>query len=321
MRIKRLIFFILLATSMLLVAQQRFATVSFAEGKSLTVIRNGIAQRYNPDRDDVLGLPLLQEDMIQTGTGTFLEIQFQTISARVQIAEHTSFRVTADRQQQSAGELYYGRVRAKVARLTGNESFRIKTPSLVAGVRGTDFGVDVLAVRPGTQVSSGEGGIVPAETDSTVLYRVSVFEGSVTVLPAEQQVPDKTIVVVSDQMVERVTAGTPVLTTVRLDPQILEFWNLVDQRVKSSMGDHDTASRTIPVANLDDAAPPPMRNKKPGYVAGVSLIGLGAIAGGLGLYNSSLDRVNVGTTTGMYVVGSSLAGTGLLMILVNAIID
>lgn len=324
MRNKRLIFFVILTASMMLGAQQRFATVSYAEGNSLTVIRDGKALRYNPDRDDVLGLALMQEDLIQTGSGTFLEIQLQTISVRVQIAEHTSFRVTAERQeQQSAGELYYGRVRAKVAKLSGNESYRVNTPSLVAGVRGTDFSVDVIAVRPGTQTPSAEGGAATAGNATPVLYRVAVFEGTVAVQPAEQQVPEMTVVVTSNQMVERLTAGAPVLSVVRLDPQISEFWNVVDQRVNSADVEETPVStpRAEPVASLESAAPPAMRNKKPGYAAGAALIGLGAVAGGLGLYNSQLDTVSSGTTTGMYITGGTLAGTGLLMILFNAIMN
>ena len=139
---------VLLMTASALAAAP-YATITYAEGKSFSLLRSGKQTTVSVSSPDVFGMEIVPGDVIQTGAGTFLELYINPIAASVQIAENTSFRCDADSTgAKSSGELYYGRVRAKVAKLSGSSSYRISSPSLVAGVRGTDFGCDVIAVRP-----------------------------------------------------------------------------------------------------------------------------------------------------------------------------
>ena len=144
-------------------------------------------------------MEIRQGDIIHTAAATFLEIKINSVSATVQVAENTSFKCDADSGgSQVTSELYYGRVRAKVAKLAGSSSFRISTPTLVAGVRGTDFGCDVIAVRgikPDSGAAAKQGSAVqPGSTVQSggatpVLNRVFCFEGTVAVSKADSAIP------------------------------------------------------------------------------------------------------------------------------------
>jgi hypothetical protein len=92
----------------------------------------------------------------------------------VRIEERTEFTLSeavldSGRNQVGIG-LAAGRIRCKVARLTGNERFRVRTPTAVVGVRGTEFGVTVSAAG-GTVLSVQRGAvaILPASIDVDAL--------------------------------------------------------------------------------------------------------------------------------------------------------
>lgn len=192
-------------------AASPYATIHYAEGSTFILLRGGQSRTVDVNAAGTFGMVIQPGDIIQTSGGTFLEIFINPVSASVQIAENTSFRCDADGTgTKSSGELYYGRVRAKVAKLAGSSSYRISSPSLVAGVRGTDFGCDVIALRPSKSAK------VPAAS-TPILNRVFCFEGSVLVsepLPgppepgaqADGAVELKTVLIGANEMVEKVVA-------------------------------------------------------------------------------------------------------------------
>jgi hypothetical protein len=225
---KRLFAFLLILVSFAaLFAVSPYATITYAEGSSFMLVRNGKSSTVSLDATDVFGMEIQQGDIIQTAPSTFLEISIHSISASVQVAENTSFRCAADSSgTKVAAELYYGRVHAKVAKLTGSSSFKISTPSLVAGVRGTDFGCDVIAVRPSDQLTA------VAAVSNPVLNRVFCFEGSVAIednlLPTAEPV-----LIAKNEMVEKVVLDTasgnapkdvPQLQKKSIDPEVQGFW-------------------------------------------------------------------------------------------------
>lgn len=229
---------VLLMTASALAAAP-YATITYAEGKSFSLLRSGKQTTVSVSSPDVFGMEIVPGDVIQTGAGTFLELYINPIAASVQIAENTSFRCDADSTgAKSSGELYYGRVRAKVAKLSGSSSYRISSPSLVAGVRGTDFGCDVIAVRP-TRTSAGA--VVSAETP--ILHRVFCFEGSVLVAEAVSDaeagiaaegasggtagVSLKTVLIGGNEMVEKIVSVDP--STVAAAEQILRKKNISEE--------------------------------------------------------------------------------------------
>jgi len=173
----------LVLLSALIFAAEPYASITYAEGTGFTIIRKDKATAWPVAAPEVFGMSIERGDLIVTEASTFLEIKIHPISAKLQIAENTSFRCDADESgTKSSGELLYGRVRAKVTKLSSTSSYKITSPSLVAGVRGTDFGLDLIAVRP----VSGKTGKTAAGTEangtaSPILNRVFCFEGSVEV--------------------------------------------------------------------------------------------------------------------------------------------
>ena len=148
--------------------EKAFGIIIYADGKELSIFRKGEYISYDLANVDVVGLPLLPGDMIQTDKGTFLEIQLHPTKSVLKIAENTTFSVQNLETSGGGGfELTYGRVRAKVDKLTGRDPFSIRGRGAVAGVRGTDFGFDYIADKEATGL--------------TAATKVYCFEGSVAV--------------------------------------------------------------------------------------------------------------------------------------------
>lgn len=229
------IFFILCCV-IPLSAEGPFATVIYAEGISFRLIRDGRQRQISVDSKEVFGMEVMPGDIFQTASETMLEFIIHELGATVKIAENTSFRFDREAEnKRTTGELYYGRVRAKVDRLARGNTYRISSPSLVAGVRGTDFGLDVIALRQtappvdgGAEETTRE--YASATAESAVLHRVFCFDGSVLV--GDFSGPDlDTIILTAGEKVERIIipsenrAPEP-LQKQRIDSEIREFWDM-----------------------------------------------------------------------------------------------
>jgi hypothetical protein len=213
-----LILLILFASSVPLFGQARsVATIEFASGDDVLVIRSGRRLNF----PDPFGLVLLEGDQVQTGRGVFVELRLHTGGAVVKLAENTTFRLDRLVDGETTLSLVYGRVRAKVDKLAGTETFNIRSATSVAGVRGTDFGVDVIARQQ-----------VMAPVNQTKTY---VFEGTVTVtallrsgpLAAEglEPVPREFSLQAGEMVVvSRVDTATEAERTT-IEPDILKFWS------------------------------------------------------------------------------------------------
>lgn len=148
-----------------------YAFVIYAEGFNMSVYRNDELETYDVLVDEVIGMPLLPGDLVQTDADTFVEIQVMPSRTVVKVAENTTFEIES---LGGAGggsfNMSYGRLRARVERLTNNETFQVRGFSAVAGVRGTDFGYDMVVERAASE---------------ELQTRVYVFEGEVEVSEAE----------------------------------------------------------------------------------------------------------------------------------------
>ena len=105
-------------------------------------------------------------------------------SALLRVTENTAFILQAPAVNAITIQLVYGSIRAKVERLTGNESFNVATTTAVAGVRGTDFAYDFIALRPVTAaVDPAASGAAPANLPVSAMptARIYCFEGLVEV--------------------------------------------------------------------------------------------------------------------------------------------
>lgn len=178
--VRILLFFLVAPASLVAQAEESYAFVIYAEGYDLSVYRNGELMTYDVLVDDVIGMPLLPGDLVQTDAQTFVEIQVMPSRTVVKVAENTTFEI--ERIGGAGGGTFnmaYGRVRARVERITGDDPFQIRGFTAVAGVRGTDFGYDLVVERQAT---------------SELQTKVYVFEGEVDVTETLREVaPEETV--------------------------------------------------------------------------------------------------------------------------------
>ncbi len=223
-----------------------YAVIEFADGDDVSVIRKGLS--VSPG--DVTGFKLALGDQVQTGKGTFLEIRIYPRKDTLKLSENTTLVIDKlDAGGQHSFRLIYGRMRAKVDKLTGKDSFEVRSTTTAAGVRGTDFGYDVIAARNASS-ASGEP-----------MSRVYCFQGAVEVTakvtPASARPEEKlepipqTYLLEAGQMVtvaksdERVEA-----TRTELSPEIKTFWSDLEAKQSSA-----AAAQSETPAKPTDAVP------------------------------------------------------------------
>lgn len=337
MRDKRVLSIIAaLSVGCVLFAASPYATVVYAEGSSFTLIRAGKSTTVRVGDPATLGLEVKPGDIVRTGPSTFIEIAINPLSASVQIAENTSFRCDADDTGlASSGELYYGRVRAKVAKLSGNASYRMSSPSLTAGVRGTDFGLDVLAVRQtGASPDAAAGA---SASGSPMLYRVFCFEGTVLV-GSVQGTMKNTLEIGGNEMVERVAAsggassGTaaaePPLEKKRITGEVVDFWKVHPFAVISRLPFPVTA----PAASRGSAGginPDAVRYAEPKAASrarapqagAVALIGLGTLTCAFTAYWSTQRDADARFIDPAYAAGTVMIGSGMVIAIASLLSD
>ena len=162
-----------------------YGSIVYAEGQDFSIYRGGSLKNYSIAADDVFGMELLEGDTVLTEDATFIEIQLLPSGNLLKVAENTTFKLeTLSSDGSGTFTLTYGRVRAKVSKLLGNERFSIAGRNAVAGVRGTDFGYDYVIERkgasePSTKVYCFEGNVevsAPAPAADTAEPSVKEFD-------------------------------------------------------------------------------------------------------------------------------------------------
>ncbi len=204
------------------------AGIVYAEGGDFSVIHQRQEEYFSVGVDDVLGLPLEAGDLVQTGNGTFLEIQTTGSGALFKIAENTSFRLDHSGEDGSSRlDLTYGRVRAKVDAVAAGTFLEMRGLSVVAGVRGTDFGYDIIVTPRGTgepvlQIYTFEGSVVVAEASPSADSGASLISRSsaqTTIQPGQMIVlPLSTVV--AGNLQEALSRPPSTITT-----EVRDFWD------------------------------------------------------------------------------------------------
>jgi hypothetical protein len=147
-------------------AQAAYAEIVFVQGGDLLILRSN-GQSVN---GELIGAKLFTGDQIQTGAKTSVELVTMPRRSRLRLSENTVVTMgNLESDGSTSLNLLYGRLRSKVEKLAGKPApYKVSSQAFVAGVRGTDFGCDVLVSRPGEAYST----------------RVYCFEGSVDVGPS-----------------------------------------------------------------------------------------------------------------------------------------
>lgn len=132
--------------------------ISYMEGR-VEVSRNGA---YLKPEKIVTGLRIEASDIVETGADGFVELQLSAPSAGsvVKIRPNSSFYFESSPPSSSKFstvlQLLRGSLSMKVGRLTGRESYGVRTDTAVMAVRGTEFNVDMTSDRS-VMVSVPEG--------------------------------------------------------------------------------------------------------------------------------------------------------------------
>lgn len=290
----------------------------FAEGRDFVLVRGGQRRIFPVDDPEVLGMALIEGDLIQTAPRTFLEVQLLPRGTVLKIAENSSFQFKGFGK---AGEsvslgLIYGRVRAKVAKMAAEDSFTIRSGNTVAGVRGTDFGFDSLV----SQGAGAERGLVGAS-----VLRVYCFSGEVVLIPSID--PDSPLTTAPSVAVRRNEVASldpsftvPLVERRSMDAELLRFWSENDFKGSTPLPPPETptlqslALATAPVgapAELEIRYIPPdyapylrVNRAKNGAIAASALFSLiGVVFQGAGLAYS---------VTGEYGLSRDLMVTGVI---------
>lgn len=150
-----------------------FAIVLYAEGYEVSIYQNdGTVEVFDVLNDDFIGQPLYEGESIETDSESYVEIQLYPSENILKLSESTA--LTLDSMYGSSGgselSLVYGSVRAKVEKLLTDDPFSIQTGNTIAGVRGTDFGVDY----------------VYDDDEETYVTDVICFEGEIEVRETEE---------------------------------------------------------------------------------------------------------------------------------------
>ena len=121
------------------------ALIVYAAGTDIEIRAAGGAE---VEAGELIGHSLFQGDTLITGEDSFVEIQLSLTRNVIKIAENTTFQLQRlEKKRESVFELLYGSVRVRVQKLAKMENFSIRGGDAIAGVRGTDFGLNVLLDR------------------------------------------------------------------------------------------------------------------------------------------------------------------------------
>lgn len=165
-------------------------TCVYVEG-TVTVLRAGNERTLEPGDEIIAG------DTIKTGSNAICELQFGS-TAKLQLQAQTVLEVTdillSDVSRRVAAKLEIGSILNKVQKLSGADSYTIRTGSTVCGVRGTEF-------------------VVKVDRASTTV--IAVKKGKVVALPAtatlEKIIQESATNAVASAALETLVANLPVI--------------------------------------------------------------------------------------------------------------
>jgi hypothetical protein len=186
------------------------AVIVYATGSDISVIRD----RREMKVDEALGFVIQAGDILQTGKNTVIELSIKPKKAVIRVSGNTTLQFRGSYQTgETSLAVLYGRVRAKVEKLIGAERFTLRNEGTVAGVRGTDFGMDVV-VSKASELGESKVNVYSFEGDlsvETALNASSAVQASSLIKTGEMAE-----VVVKDQTVS--------LVTTKVADEVQEYW-------------------------------------------------------------------------------------------------
>lgn len=252
-----------------------WAEVEYSVGDDIVVIRAG----HPISVDDLIGFRLAEGDQIQTGRGTFVELRLMPSGGMIKLSENTAFVLSAISSPSDRNfKVLYGRVRAKVDKLASKSSFNVHSDVATAGVRGTDFGYEVV-----TEKATG------AEAQKPVT-RVYCFDGAVVVAVTQPgvELPEEVLVKSGKMVKVEEREGVWVPELVPLPEDVRSFWKANEFAASAASAARKTAGEPSPTAAVSlptySQVQAGMKKKNGAILGGIILVGLGSVLQGVGAY-------------------------------------
>jgi len=263
-------------------------------------------------KDDVIGMEIQSGDMVLTDEGSFVEIQLNNGDGGVvKLAENTTFTVSSlDGNGGGVFKLIFGRIRVKVATLTGGSRLWVTGADTVAGVRGTDFGYDLF--------------YDPADDTGERQTSVYCFEGAVDVLKYDKDIVSKLdlmalepFILEAGKMVKTSSAAPrEKLRPKAIDKGISQFWDAYP--IVTVVGIPEASSEKLEVSeelNLDSSLDTEKGTYETGgkilFATGVGMMTIGGLLRAFLPDNPNTNSLSIGL---LGVGGASvLAGGGMMI--------
>lgn len=250
----RKIFFIvlvLISTSCLLPAVYCYAAVGSISKASGAIYFKAKAEKKWAVA--AAGMEINEGDRVKTGSDGRMELGLQD-GSRLTMGNNTEMEITRfllDKDRRSAAIFIQGKLRAAIAKFSGKTNMWVKTPTAVAGVRGTDFIVmnegkaNVLFGQEGTVEVKGK------DKESAALVPDTMTENTQGHAPiAPVKVEPNTPLADARKQLEAVTnVDAPVewQTTGNL-PVILARWNINYGHYLADSGKYKEALEVFQIA-------------------------------------------------------------------------
>jgi len=202
------------------------AVVEYSSGDDLVVIRQGKRVAFK----DSIGLELFQGDQVQTGKAVFVEMRLYGGGAVLKLAENTTFILERLVDGQTSLQLVYGRIRAKVEKLAGTDSFSVRSTQATAGVRGTDFGLDVVTSRTASSATTTKAYCFEGSVEVIAYVRSDVLAAE-----ALEPIPKAFIIAAGEMVQVDGETGKTEASKSKVDQSIREFWVDNDYVVEPSV--------------------------------------------------------------------------------------
>lgn len=119
--------------------------------------------------------PLEVGDTIKTGYDGEVNIYINN-SIIINVARNTEIEITETQGEEGILSLIYGVIVSKVEKIKNKFSFKIKTPTAVCGIRGTQFAVEHNKLSNESVfgvIDEGEIDVYPGEENENNLYKIS----------------------------------------------------------------------------------------------------------------------------------------------------
>lgn len=291
-------FFLLLSST---VYAQETAELVYAEGEGFTLVREGQGSFYDLYVEDPVGMILQPGDLLLTEQETWLEIEINKTGSLIKIAENTTFSINSLENKGGTFAVSYGRIRAKVNKLTDDSPFWVQGTDTVAGVRGTDFGYDLFFERD-----------KPEKTRTDVYC----FEGKVEVVKLASTVEDagpadvvSSLMLGRNEMVSVESDSDEALEKERVSAELKEFWGLNDFAYEEKVPESTVALKSF----YQDSK----QLKQAALFSGLT----GSLLGGIGTASYLWGDAPESMAWGMGGVGATVIGFAGYLYIRSLIID